>query len=190
MSTQDNRSPEEIEQDLARTRVELENTVNELVNRLDPRENLRQAKGAAQASVSQFANDARGKASGLAVSTISKAADLSQAAKQKAADLSNAAKEKTTAWRQAAQEKTSELRGKVEELAGDLGLGGDRETKAYAFDWETGEFTTEDAATPNPLQAEAERLANDVKRGEPTALAVVAGLGVAALGALTLLRRR
>ncbi|TRW46527.1 DUF3618 domain-containing protein [Georgenia yuyongxinii] len=57
MSEERKRTAEEIEADLARTRRDLTSTVNELSDKLDPRNQVEAARTAAQAKARTFADD-------------------------------------------------------------------------------------------------------------------------------------
>ena len=60
--SEDKRTPEEIEADLARTRMELADSVNELSTMLDPRVQLKEAKANITASAKHSAAAAEAKA--------------------------------------------------------------------------------------------------------------------------------
>ncbi|MFH5821797.1 DUF3618 domain-containing protein [Georgenia sp. AZ-5] len=59
MNDQRKRSAEEIEADIARARLELTSTVDELSDRLDPRAQLDAARSAATAKAQTFAGDVK-----------------------------------------------------------------------------------------------------------------------------------
>lgn len=59
MSGQDKRTPEQIEADLARTRVELASSVDELSSMLDPREQIKDATSNLRAALSRTGESAR-----------------------------------------------------------------------------------------------------------------------------------
>lgn len=77
--SQDTRTPEQIKADLARTRLELTSAVDELVDRLDPRNQIEEAKATVRAKFRAFTEDLRNKdpkalgiaAAGVAVVVLS-----------------------------------------------------------------------------------------------------------------------
>lgn len=57
----DTRTPEQIQADLARTRLELTSTVDELVDRLDPRNQIEEVRASVRAKFHAFTEDLRNK---------------------------------------------------------------------------------------------------------------------------------
>lgn len=56
---QDTRTPEQIQTDIARTRLELTSAVDELVDRLDPRTQIAEAKATIRARIQAIKEDLR-----------------------------------------------------------------------------------------------------------------------------------
>ncbi|MGJ9494397.1 DUF3618 domain-containing protein [Actinotignum sp. GS-2025a] len=238
MSASDNRKPEDIQRDIERTRAELTATVNELVDRLDPRTNIKNATDAAKDKVATTTATLKDKASAFAEAAKDKAAAFADNAKSTAADASAKASAKASDFAQTAKAKVNDLADSAKEHLASAGLGGgtdgagaygadgadfggpcgcgcaDADVEAVVEDAACGggggcggacggAHHYDDAATghgcsghcsaghsfagiPSASQV-AQDVIDDARRGEQTGLAVVAGLGIAALGAVTLL---
>ncbi|AIE82849.1 DUF3618 domain-containing protein [Actinotignum schaalii] len=246
MSASDNRKPEDIQRDIERTRAELTATVNELVDRLDPRTNIKNATDAAKDKVATTTATLKDKASAFAEAAKDKAVAFADSAKSTAVDASAKASAKASDFAHTAKAKVNDLADSAKEHLAGAGLGGGADgagtygadgAGAYGADGADfggpcgcgcadadveavaegaacgGAHHYDDAATghgcsgrcsaghfsagggaashsfagiPSAAQV-AQDVIDDARRGEQTGLAVVAGLGVATLGAVTLL---
>lgn len=227
MSASDNRKPEDIQRDIERTRAELTATVNELVDRLDPRTNIKNATDAAKDKVASTTATLKDKAAALTEAAKDKASAFADSAKStaaeasaKASDFASTAKEKVNGLADSAKERFAGV-GASAAGADDCGPCGCgcADTDVTLAECEGGgtcggacecggAHHYDDAAAghgcsshcsaghspaghysagiPSPAQVAQDVIA-DARRGEQTGLAVVAGLGIAALGAVTLL---
>ncbi|MHA6371808.1 DUF3618 domain-containing protein, partial [Actinotignum schaalii] len=245
VSASDNRKPEDIQRDIERTRAELTATVNELVDRLDPRTNIKNATDAAKDKVATTTATLKDKASAFAEAAKDKASAFADSAKSTAADASAKASAKASDFAHTAKAKVNDLADSAKEHLAGAGLGGgadgagadgadfgepcgcgcaDADVEAVTEGAACGggcgcggacggAHHYDDAATghgcsgrcsaghfsagggaashsfagiPSAAQV-AQDVIDDARRGEQTGLAVVAGLGIATLGAVTLL---
>ncbi|WP_308807101.1 DUF3618 domain-containing protein [Actinotignum urinale] len=151
------RSPEEIRRDIERTRVELTNTVNELVNRLDPR-------------------------------VVTK--NVANSAKEKTLSVAETVKEKVIDAKDIARAKAHDMVDTVRDVAQDV------KSSVASFSYED---TTNEGAVSSGKHAydtyPEERsgfsgfvlgVVNDAREGEPKALGIIAGAGIAVLGVAVL----
>ncbi|MDY5147980.1 hypothetical protein DDD64_04110 [Actinotignum sanguinis] len=224
MSASDNRKPEDIQRDIERTRAELTATVNELVDRLDPRTNIKNATDAAKDKMASTTATLKDKAAAFAEAAKDKTAAFTESAKSTAADASA----KASDFAHTAKAKVSDLADSAKEHFAGAGASaggvddcgpcgcGCADSDAAVAECECGGACGGDgacecgggacggahhyddaaaghgcsghcsAAHLSPRQV-VQDVIDDARRGEQTGLAVVAGLGIAALGAATLL---
>ncbi|MDY5133262.1 DUF3618 domain-containing protein [Actinotignum urinale] len=151
------RSPEEIRRDIERTRVELTNTVNELVNRLDPR-----------VVTKNVANSAKEKTLSAAETVKEKVIDAKDIARAKAHDMVDAV-------RDVAQDVKSSVASFSDE---DTTNEGAVSSGKHAYDT----YPEERSGFSGFVSG----VVNDAREGEPKALGIIAGAGIAVLGVAVL----
>ncbi|MDY5129315.1 DUF3618 domain-containing protein [Actinotignum urinale] len=152
------RSPEEIRRDIERTRVELTNTVNELVNRLDPR-----------VVTKNVANSAKEKTLSVAETVKEKVIDAKDIVRAKSHDMVDAV-------RDVAQDVKSSVASSFSDE--DKTNEGAVSSGKHAYDT----YPEERSGFSGFVSG----VVNDAREGEPKALGIIAGAGIAVLGVAVL----
>ncbi len=102
------RSAEQIEVDLQRKREELASTVNELADRLDPKNLAKEASDQAKVKVAAFTDTARTKANEFADTAKTQASSFADTAKTQASSFADTAKTQASSFADTAKKTVSE----------------------------------------------------------------------------------